>query len=88
MTSAVRTPWIKVVRAEPLGGDLILVTMENGEKLELELTSLIASRESFWRLKNFRYFRKVAVDPLGGLCWPGGEDISPTKIPYYAIRKE
>ncbi len=62
------------------------ITMENDEKLDLYLTPLITNRESFWRLKNFRYFRKVAVDPLGGLCWPGGEDISPTKIPYYAIK--
>ncbi|MEN8220792.1 MAG: DUF2442 domain-containing protein [Pseudomonadota bacterium] len=38
---------------------------------------------AFWRLKAFRYFRQVAIDPLGGLCWPEGEDISPTKILDY-----
>lgn len=33
-------------------------------------------------------FQGVAIDPLGGLCWPGGEDISPTKIPQYGSGRE
>ncbi|OQX08080.1 MAG: hypothetical protein BWK80_48605 [Desulfobacteraceae bacterium IS3] len=61
--------------------------MEDGEKLNLDMTHLISDRESFRRLKNFRYFRKVAVDPLGGLCCPEGEDISPTRIFYYAVEQ-
>jgi len=88
MNSAINTPWKKATGAEPLEGYLLRMTMENDEELVLDLTPLITKRESFWRLKNFRYFRKVAVDPLGGLCWPGGEDISPTKTLHYAIRKE
>ncbi len=79
---------IKAVRAEPHKDCLLHVTMENDEKLNLDLTPLIANRESFWRLRNFRYFQKVAVDPLGGLCWPAGEDISPGRIPYYAVSSE
>ena len=88
MISVINTPWKKAVRAEPLQGYLLRMTMENDEKLDMDLTSLITNRESFWRLKNFRYFRKVAVDPLGGLCWPGGEDISPTKFLHYATLEE
>ncbi|OQY59009.1 MAG: hypothetical protein B6245_08830 [Desulfobacteraceae bacterium 4572_88] len=34
-----------------------------------------------------RYFRKVAVNLWADYTGPG-EGISPTKIPYYAIRKE
>ena len=56
------------------------LTMNNGEKMELDLTPLIEKRAAFWRLKNFRYFRQVSVDPLGGFCWTEGEDISPSKI--------
>jgi hypothetical protein len=52
--------------------------------MELDLTPLIETREVFWRLKNFRYFRHVKIDPLGGLYWSEGEDISPTKIFHYA----
>ncbi len=84
MISAVNAPWKKAVDAEPLGGYRLRVTMENDETLELDLTPLVENREAFWRLRNDRYFQKVAVDPLGGLCWPGGEDISPTRIFHYA----
>jgi hypothetical protein len=87
MNSTIKTPWKKAVSAEPNRDYRIHVVMEDDEKLDLDLTPLITNRESFWRLKNFRYFRKVAVDPLGGLCWPEGEDISPTKIPYYATKQ-
>ncbi|HAO22763.1 MAG: hypothetical protein BWK80_22035 [Desulfobacteraceae bacterium IS3] len=83
MNSAVNTQWKKAVSAEPYKDYRLHIAMENDETIDLDLTPLITSRESFWRLKNFRYFRKVAVDPLGGLCWPGGEDISPTRIFYY-----
>jgi hypothetical protein len=72
MTSANNTPWRKDVGVKP----------HHGYRLHL-----IIQHESFLRLKNFTYFQKVAVDPLGGLCWPGGEDISPARIPYYAIKK-
>lgn len=84
MISASNTPWKKAVRAEPTQGYRLRVLMEDDEELELDLAPLITTRESFWRLKNFIYFQKVAVDPLGGLCWPGGEDIAPARIPHYA----
>ena len=86
MNSAISTPWKKAVSAEPYKSYRLHVIMEDNEKLDLDLTPLINKRESFWRLKNYRYFRKVAVDPLGGLCWPGGEDISPTRILYYSAK--
>jgi hypothetical protein len=57
--------------------------MEDGEILALDLSPLLKSRDVFWRLRAFRYFRQVAIDPLGGLYWPEGEDISPTKILDY-----
>jgi len=84
MNSQINTPWKKAVSANAHKDYRIYVTMEDNVKLDLDLTPLITKREAFWRLKNFRYFRKVAVDALGGLCWPGGEDISPTRIPHYA----
>ncbi len=87
MNSAINTPWKKAVGVEPSKDYRVHVTMEDDETFELDLTNLITNRESFWRLKNERYFRKVAVDPLGGLCWPGGEDISPTRIFHYMRSK-
>ena len=88
MSSVSNTPWRKAVSAEPHQGYRLHVIMEDDEEFDLDLNSLIIQRESFWRLKNYIYFRKVAVDPLGGLCWPGGEDISPGRIPYYAVATE
>ena len=72
MNSAINTPWKKAVRVVASQGYRLHVVMEDDE--ELDLTPLITTRESFWRLKNFICFRKVALDPLGGLCWPGGEE--------------
>jgi hypothetical protein len=82
------TPWRKAVSVEAQQGYRLRVLMEDDEVLNLDLNPLITRREVFWRLKNFKYFQKVAIDPLGGLCWPGGEDIAPGKIPYYALGTE
>ncbi len=83
MNSAIKTPWKKPINVKANNNFRLHLTMEDGEKIELELTSLIDRREAFWRLKAYRYFQKVSIDPLGGLCWPEGEDISPTKMLNY-----
>jgi hypothetical protein len=85
MNSAVKTPGQKPVEVTALPDYRLHTVMENGQTLNLDLTPLISSRKAFWRLKNFRYFKQVSIDPLGGLCWPEGEDISPTKMLAYAV---
>lgn len=86
MNSVIKTPWKKVIRIKPHQDYKLLVIMEDDRELIIDLKTLINNKESFWRLKNFRYFRKVSIDPLGGLNWPEGEDISPTKIFDYQIK--
>lgn len=86
MTTPNNAKWQKAVSATACKGYQLQVILENDEKLDLDLTPLITKREAFWRLKNYRYFRKVAIDPLGGLCWPEGEDISPGKISSYKTK--
>ncbi len=85
MNSTVKTPWKKVnkVLAVHDKNYRLHLTMEDGNFFELDLTPLLNSRDAFWRLKAFRYFRQVAIDPLGGLYWPEGEDISPQKMLDY-----
>jgi len=83
MNSAVKTPWKKAATVWADKNYRLHLTMEDGEKFELDLTPLINCRDAFWRLKAFRYFQKVSIDPLGGLCWPEGEDISATKMLHY-----
>jgi hypothetical protein len=73
---------ITQIRAEP---PYFLCVVFEGKEIKLDLTPLIENREAFWRLKNFRYFRNVEVDTLGGIFWSEGEDISPTKIFEYEI---
>jgi len=85
MNSIIKTPWKKVVSVKTSKDNCyqLRLTMEDRESFDVDLTHLINSREVFWRLKAFRYFQQVTIDPLGGLCWPEGEDISPTKILEY-----
>jgi len=85
MNSTVKTPWKKAnkVWVDNDNNYRLHLTMEEGEILVLDLSPLLNSRDAFWRLRAFRYFRQVAIDPLGGLYWPEGEDISPTKILDY-----
>ena len=85
MKSTIKTPWEKAVDVKPVHNFQLHLTMEGGKKLDLDLTSLITNREIFWRLKNFRYFQKVSIDLLGGLCWPEGEDSSPRKMLSYVM---
>jgi len=85
MSSAIKTPWKKPIQVTVEAPYRLHVLMEDHIEYHLDLTSLIESKVVFWRLQNFRYFRQVAIDPLGGLYWPQGEDIAPTKILHYAV---
>ena len=51
----------------------------------LDLKSLIFSRDVYWRLRQPRYFSQVSLDPLGGICWPEGEDLAPDGLYRYMI---
>jgi hypothetical protein len=60
------------------------VGLASGDELLLDLSDLLDRREAYWRLRHGRYFRQVAIDPLGGLCWPEGEDLAPDGLERYA----
>jgi hypothetical protein len=84
MNSATDYPVKQITQVRAEEPYTLYVTRQDGQEIELDLTPLIETREVFWRLKNFRYFRNVDIDPLGGIFWSEGEDISPTKIFHYA----
>ena len=84
MNSATDYPVKQITQVRAAPPYTLYVTKKDGQEIELDLTPLIETREAFWRLKNFRYFRNVDIDPLGGIFWSEGEDISPTKIFHYA----
>ena len=74
---SIKTPWKKVVAVFPQGGFSLRLEWEDGECSIVELNDLIEKRDFLWRLRNPLYFSKASVDPLGAVCWPEGEDISP-----------
>jgi Protein of unknown function (DUF2442) len=84
MNSATDYPVKQIIQVRAEEPYTLYVMRQDGQEIELDLTPLIETREAFWRLKNFRYFRNAGIDPLGGLFWSEGEDISPTKIFHYA----
>ena len=83
MNSANNKQKIISVKAKP--PYLLYAELQNHETIVLDLTSLIEKRSAFWRLKNFKYFQQVSIDPLGGLYWQCEEDIAPCKIFDYVV---
>ena len=63
------------------------VELRSGETVFLDLETLIRQREVYWRLRQSRYFSMVSVDPLGGICWPEGEDLAPDGLDRYVVSK-
>jgi len=83
MSFLVRMPWLRVMSVTPLTNYRLKVVFENSQEQILNLSSLISKRDCYWRLKNNRYFQQVAIDPLGGLYWPEGEDLAPDGLDRY-----
>jgi hypothetical protein len=85
MSCLVKTPWIKVVSVLPLDNYRLQVFLENDKQLILDLKELIETRKQYWRLKHLRYFHKVGIDAIGGICWPGSEDLAPDGLQRYQV---
>lgn len=77
MNSAINTPWKKVIEVHPNDNFILELTWEDGTQTYLDLNERIHQKDKFWRLRNPRYFKKVSIDILGGICWPEEEDLSP-----------
>ncbi len=83
MNYQVKTPWPKVTTVLPLPDYRLQVVLDDDQELLLNLKNLVERRESYWRLRNLRYFYQVTTDPLGGICWPEGEDLAPDGLSRY-----
>ncbi|MFM7362436.1 MAG: DUF2442 domain-containing protein [Cyanobium sp.] len=73
-----------MIQVVPLEQGQVRVYFDSGETMLLDLSDLLHRRDSYWRLRHPRYFQQVAIDPLGGLCWPEGEDLAPDGLERYA----
>ncbi|MFB1488273.1 MULTISPECIES: DUF2442 domain-containing protein [unclassified Thiocapsa] len=83
MSSQVEAPLPRAKQVAPLPGYRLRVLMGDGREWTLDLDPLIQRREAYWRLRQDRYFRQVGLDPLGGICWPEGEDLAPDGLERY-----
>ena len=71
----------------PLPPYQLKVELRIGQTVFLNLEKLIRQRDAYWRLRQSRYFAMVSVDPLGGICWPEGEDLAPHGLDRYVVSK-
>ncbi|WP_407637355.1 DUF2442 domain-containing protein [Desulfonatronum thiodismutans] len=85
MRSTVKTPWPQAVEVTPLSDFQLRVLMHDWRTLILDLADLIARRDAYWRLRQYRYFRQAAVDELGGIYWPEGDDLYPDGLGRYRV---
>ena len=83
MSLLLDTPWVQVVEVIPLSGLRLQVRLTDDQELTLNLELLIQSRDAYWRLRQESYFRQVSIDPIGGICWPEGEDLAPDGLERY-----
>ena len=83
MSLLLDTQWVQVVEVIPLSGLRLQVRLTDDQELTLNLEPLIQSRDAYWRLRQDRYFRQVSIDPIGGICWPEGEDLAPDGLERY-----
>ena len=74
-------------QVSPLPPYQLEVELRSGETVFLDLEALIRQRDVYWRLRQSRYFSMVSVDPLGGICWPEGEDLAPDGLDRYVVSK-
>ena len=71
----------------PLPPHRLEVELRSEETVFLDLETLIRQRGAYWRLRQSQYLSMVSVDPLGGICWPEGEDFAPDGLDRYVVSK-
>jgi hypothetical protein len=84
MNCQIKTPWKKVIHVHPLDNFCLELIWEDGMTSVIELNELIHGKKILWRLRYPRYFNQVAVDQLGGIFWPEGEDLSPDFLLHHS----
>lgn len=87
MSLRVESPWPRAIEVMSLPGQRLQVNLDDGRCLTLNLGPLIQRRDAYWRLRQDRYFRQVGLDPLGGICWPEGEDLAPDGLERYVAEE-
>ena len=68
---------LEVIHLEVIDFETLMVEFSDGEKKQVNLTHLISSPPPvFIKLKSFEEFKKVKINPVGGISWDCGADLS------------
>ena len=69
--------YLEVVNVEALDNETLMVEFSDGEKKKVSLAKLIKSPPPvFVKLQVVEEFKKVKVNPVGGISWDCGADLS------------
>lgn len=67
-----------VIGVEPIGEYRLALVFEDGERREVDVSTIVTLDGVFEPLRDPSYFRRVRVDPdAGTIVWPNGADICP-----------
>ena len=69
----------KDVKVEALDGYRLSVVFDDGVAGIVDLSARLFG-PVFEPLKDPAYFRRVAIDEFGVLCWPNGADLAPDAL--------
>lgn len=67
-----------IIDVECPGDHRVLLTFDNGERREVDISVLVPFDGVFENLMDDSYFRQVRVEPdVGTIVWPNGADLCP-----------
>ena len=70
-----------VVAFKYLGGYILEIAFENGERGEIDLKDYAQKGGIFEPFLDIEYFKRGALNKdLGTICWPNGADIAPETL--------
>jgi hypothetical protein len=76
----------KVVKVEALDGYRLSIYFDDGVAGTVDLSARLFG-PVFEPLKDPAYFRRVAIDEFGVVCWPNGADLAPDAL-HARLRKQ
>jgi hypothetical protein len=69
--------YLEVIGVEAIDHETLMVEFSDGEKKEVSLSDLIKSPPPvFIKLQAVEEFKKVKINPVGGISWDCGADLS------------
>ena len=69
--------FLEVINVEVVDHEHLIIEFSDGEKKQVSLAHLITSPPPvFIKLKSFDEFKKVKINPVGGISWDCGADLS------------